>query len=123
MPLPVLNEMRAALFTRRNLQMKLSIGRHPMKSGWSRSGGTPKSIGVMFPPISLDECNAALSHATPMSWLFYLPAYMRRALELLTGSSGDSDLPNSVIFHLTLDRGSSGPSFYAEADLHLIGPH
>jgi hypothetical protein len=52
-----------------------------------------------------------------------LPAYMRRALELLTGSSGDSDLPNSVIFHLTLDRGSSGPSFYAEADLHLIGPH
>jgi hypothetical protein len=27
------------------------------------------------PASSLDECDAALSHATPKSWLFYMPAY------------------------------------------------
>lgn len=53
------------------------------------------------PASSLDECDAALSHATPTSWLFYLPAYMKRALELLNANSEDSNLPNSVIFHLS----------------------
>ncbi len=64
------------------------------------------------PTPSLDECDAALSHATPTSWLFYLPAYMKRALELLTANSEDSNLPNSVIFHLTLERKSPGLNFY-----------
>src|ERR1700749_3582173 len=40
-----------------------------------------------IPASSLDECDAAQSHANPQSWHFYLPAYMRRALELL-----DADL-------------------------------
>jgi hypothetical protein len=50
------------------------------------------------PAAALDECDAALSHATPQCWCFYLPAYMRRALELL-----ETDLwfPHSVVFHLT----------------------
>ncbi len=33
------------------------------------------------PARSVDECDAALSHATAASWLFYIPAYMKRALE------------------------------------------
>ena len=51
-----------------------------------------------MPAAVLDECDAALSHATPQGWCFYLPAYMRRALELL-----ETDLwsPDSVVFHLT----------------------
>lgn len=50
------------------------------------------------PAKYLDECDAALSHATPRSWRFYLPAYMRRALRLL---DADTWFPGSVIFHLT----------------------
>lgn len=54
------------------------------------------------PANSLDECPAALSHASPQSWLFYLPAYMRYALELLAADAlEEADLPSSVIFHLT----------------------
>ena len=52
----------------------------------------------------LDECDAALSHASPKSWLFYLPAYMKRALELHDAGPFTSWLPGSVIFHLTYDR-------------------
>jgi hypothetical protein len=74
------------------------------------------------PANSLDECDAAMSHATPTSWLFYLPAYMKRALELLNVNSEGSNLPNSVMFHLILDRGSSGPSFYVFERFKQITP-
>ena len=74
------------------------------------------------PASSLDECDAALSQATPTSWLFYLPAYMRRALELLKTNPKGSDLPNNVIFHLTLDRGSSGLRFYVFERFRQITP-
>ncbi len=54
------------------------------------------------PATSIDECPAALSHASPQGWLFYLPAYMRYALELLAADVLEAaDLPSSVIFHLT----------------------
>ena len=57
------------------------------------------------PAASIDECGAALSHASPRCWLFCMPAYMKRALELL-----DSDvwLPGSVVFHLTYDNKDPG---------------
>jgi hypothetical protein len=47
---------------------------------------------------------------------------MKRALELLDANSEDSNLPNSVIFHLTLDRGSSGPRFYMFERFKQITP-
>ena len=58
----------------------------------------PETDWRKVPAASLDECDAALSHATPQCWCFYLPAYMRRALELL-----ETDLwfPDSMVFHLT----------------------
>ena len=61
------------------------------------------------PVASIDECDAALSHATPKSWLFYMPAYMGRALELL-----DTDLwlPSSVILHLTYRPERNGLNGY-----------
>jgi hypothetical protein len=49
----------------------------------------------------LDECEAALSHASVRCWRFYLPAYMSRALQLLDVSIWKTCLPGSVIFHLT----------------------
>jgi len=64
------------------------------------------------PGASIDECSAALSHATPQSWLFYLPAYMRRALELWDVDTLESDLRNSVIFHLTQDSKDMGLAAY-----------
>lgn len=61
------------------------------------------------PAASIDECDAALSHATPKCWLFYMPAYMRRALALL-----DTDLwlPGSVIFSLTYRSDRDGLNWY-----------
>ena len=64
------------------------------------------------PAASIDECDAVLSHASPQSWLFYIPAYMKRALELLDDDSPQSDLPNSVIFHLTLEKADQGLWWY-----------
>jgi len=51
------------------------------------------------PAASLDECDAALSHAPPQCWCFYLPAYMRRALELL-----DAVQQNAVVAFLEYVR-------------------
>lgn len=53
------------------------------------------------PTAFLDECDAALSHATPLSWRFYLPAYMSRTLRLLDADILETMLPGTVIFHLT----------------------
>jgi hypothetical protein len=55
----------------------------------------------LIPAVFLDECDAALSHGTPRSWRFHLPAYMRRALRLLDADIVETWLPGSVIFHLT----------------------
>jgi hypothetical protein len=73
----------------------------------------PETDWRHVPALSLDECDAALSHATPLSWLFYIPAYMKRALELLDDDSPDSNLPGSVIFHLSFQRSQQGLSWYA----------
>jgi hypothetical protein len=61
-----------------------------------------------IPASSIDECDAALSHATAQSWLFYMPAYMKRALQLLDAAPATSWLPGSVIFHLTYDNKDQG---------------
>jgi hypothetical protein len=62
----------------------------------------------LIPAVFLDECDAALSHGTPQSWRFHLPAYMRRALRLLDADILETWLPGNVIFHLTYsDKKSS----------------
>jgi hypothetical protein len=43
-----------------------------------------------------------LSHITPTGWRFYIPAYMRRAIELVDKPIWETALTSSVIFHLTL---------------------
>jgi hypothetical protein len=53
------------------------------------------------PDDDLDECDAALSHATPECWRFYLPAYMRRAMRFLDTSILETWFPGSVLSHLT----------------------
>ena len=62
------------------------------------------------PGRSIDECGASLSHATPKSWLFYIPAYMRRSLELWEAHARRSHL--TVIFHLTYQREDCGLAAY-----------
>jgi hypothetical protein len=70
----------------------------------------PETDWQDVPASALDECGAALSHASPQSWHFYLPAYMERALELIDrwGRTPPEerplwvdDLPFSVVYHLT----------------------
>jgi hypothetical protein len=65
----------------------------------------PETDWRNIPASSIDECDAALSHATLKSWLFHMPAYMKRALQLL---DTDAWLPGSVIFHLTYDNKCQG---------------
>src|SRR5262249_15809486 len=50
-------------------------------------------------------CDCAQSHLSSQGWYFYLPAYMRRALELIDTKLW---LPDSVVFSLThrMDSGS-----------------
>jgi hypothetical protein len=64
------------------------------------------------PTASLDECDAALSHATPQSWKFYLPAYMCRALQLLEADILDTWFPGSLIHHLSCPSKSPGLESY-----------
>ncbi len=78
------------------------------------------------PASALEECNSALSHISPQSWHFYLPAYMERALELIDTwgrtppeqrPCGVEDLPFSVVQHLTYrDERGLGPA-------HLLNFH
>jgi hypothetical protein len=53
------------------------------------------------PATALDECDSALSHFTPESWRFYLPAYMRRALACFVPPAYSYKQLSSVLFHLT----------------------
>jgi hypothetical protein len=64
------------------------------------------------PSAALDECGAAMSHATPQSWRFYLPAYKRRALDLLDIQLLETWLPGSVIHHLTFSSQFAGQVSY-----------
>lgn len=52
-------------------------------------------------PPSLDECLSALSHLTPTGWHFYLPAFMLSTMEMIHLPVWKTDLPGSVVFHLT----------------------
>lgn len=54
------------------------------------------------PGEALDESDAALSHFTPESWRFYLPAYLCRSLALFTAPDFKADLLDIVLFQLTL---------------------
>ncbi len=54
------------------------------------------------PAEHLDECDSALSFLSPKGWKFYLPAYLRRALDLIHKPSWEPWLPDGVLFHLSL---------------------
>jgi hypothetical protein len=54
------------------------------------------------PAEHLDECDSALSFLSPKGWKFYLPAYLRRALDLIHKPSWETWLPGGVLFHLSL---------------------
>ena len=53
------------------------------------------------PSADIDACDAALSHITPTGWRFYIPAYMRRAIELVDKPIWETAMTSSVIFQLT----------------------
>jgi len=54
------------------------------------------------PGEALDECDAALSHFTPESWRFYLPAYLCRSLSLFVPPDFNDSKLSSVLHQLTL---------------------
>lgn len=80
----------------------------------------PETDWRRVPAVFLDECNAALSHASPQSWRFYLPAYMRRALQLLDANIHESELLGSVIFHLTYRGKDPGMAGYILDRFHTL---
>lgn len=77
-------------------------------SEWAAAGRLdPERSWEEVPSTALDECDAALSHATPESWRFYLPAFMRRALAHFVPPEYKYEKLSAVIFHLTYTSQSS----------------
>jgi hypothetical protein len=71
-------------------------------SEWAAAGRRDReSKWTEVPAEALDECDAALSHCTPESWRFYLPAYLCRSLALFVPPNYSTDMLHSVLFHLT----------------------
>lgn len=69
-----------------------TMSREISEEEWAAAKGLdPQTDWRDVPAASLDECDAVLSHASPQSWLFYIPAYMKRALELLDDDSIQSN--------------------------------
>ncbi|HEX6862546.1 MAG TPA: DUF6714 family protein, partial [Thermoanaerobaculia bacterium] len=64
------------------------------------------------PGEALDECDAALSHCTPESWRFYLPAYLCRSLSLFAPPDLEDRMLHDVLFHLTC-HGDDDPGLRA----------
>ena len=60
------------------------------------------------PGEALDECDAALSHFTPDSWRFYLPAYLWRSLALFAPPDLKTDMLRNILFQLTCHADDSG---------------
>jgi len=95
-----------------------TLDREISDAEWQAARGKDRETDWRQVPAEyLDECDAALSHATPRSWRFYLPAYMRRALRLL---DADTWLPGSVIFHLTYSGKSPMMASYKLERFNLL---
>lgn len=65
------------------------------------------------PAADIDACDAALSHISPEGWRFYIPAYMKRAIELVDKPIWETSLTSSVIFYLTLPSNDLFMQHYA----------
>lgn len=61
-------------------------------------------VWTEVPGPALDACDCAMSHFSAQSWCFYLPAYMRRSLDLFCDPLWDAEMLGSVIFHLTIKK-------------------
>lgn len=73
------------------------------------------------PGSILDECDAALSHLIPMSWRFYLPAYLCRSLSLFVAPTFESGMLRSLIFHLTWPS-EEGAQAYSRERFETLNP-
>jgi hypothetical protein len=90
-----------------------SLSRKISQEEWGAAGRLdPETDWRDVPAAALDECGAALSHATPRSWHFYLPAYMRRALDLIDEPTWES--VGSVVFHLTYTEKNNLAAYWLE---------
>lgn len=89
---------------------------HPASaSEWRHAGKLDvEEAWYDVPGAALDECDAALSHLIPMSWRFYLPAYLCRSLSLFVAPAFESSMLRSVIFHLTLPMEESAQNHSRE---------
>jgi uncharacterized protein DUF6714 len=90
-----------------------SMSREITDEEWESARGRDSQLDWRdVPSAYLDECDAALAHLSPQGWHFYLPAYLRRALELLEVDLLSTWLPGSVIFFLNFPPPSKGLDWY-----------
>lgn len=71
---------------------------------------------------AVDECDASLSHLSPIGWRFYLPAYMLRALELLDLPVHKSWMPGNVVHSMNLDIKRTDLMQYSLQRYELLSP-
>lgn len=89
------------------------IGREILEDEWKASGLLDSDMQWHeVPDTDLQDCPAALSHLTPVSWRYYLAAYMRLALKYLATPLWKVDVPHWVLHTLTYDDSYPGMGRY-----------
>lgn len=80
----------------------------------------PEEDWLDVPGESIDECDAALSHFTPESWRFYIPAYICRSIVLFAAPDHESELLERVVFNLTLHKRDDGLNAYLRQRYEML---
>jgi hypothetical protein len=97
------------------------IGREISEAEWKASALLDTdSEWHEVPDDDLQSCDAALSHLTPASWRYYLPAYMRAALKQLATPLWKYDVPHWVLHSLTYDDEYPGMGPYKLARFEAL---
>lgn len=94
-----------------------SMSREIHDGEWREAGRRDREKDwTEVPGEALDECDAALSHFTPESWRFYLPAYLCRSLSLFAPPDFKDRMLHHVLFQLTChaDDGSGLRAYVLE---------
>jgi hypothetical protein len=88
---------------------------------WCRAGQLDSEVEwTEVKEAALYECNAAMSHLVPISWRFYLPAYMRLSLSLFVAPKFDSTMLLHVLFHLTVPAEEDGYQLYRRENFEAL---
>src|SRR5438034_9854564 len=73
---------------------------------WRAEGDRDRlTVWTQIDDVTLEECDAALSHLSEEGFVYYLPAFLTLAArQLAAGTAAKSNSFSGIVFHLTLVR-------------------